>query len=353
MSDVAERQNLARLLNTPLQIGTKTIANRLTLAPMAGLGHVAFREIIQHFGGCSLLFTGMLNARALPTENPRTSPFFRWNKAELPNLVGQIFGSEPDEMAAAAFRLEQEGFFGVDLNMGCSVATIVKRGAGAALLRQHDTAIEMALAVRKAVKFPLLIKMRTGWSNDPAPAIELALGLQAVGADAITFHPRVSPDRRTRPPNLEHLREVKAALNIPVFGNGDIFTAANCLHMLQKTGCDGACIGRLAVARPWIFQALSSGRDELEDLENNLQLSANMALQKFWQQYEPSLAIKLYKKYLVYFSANYSFGNRVCGQLGKAASPSASQADLRCALQQHFDSKPTLSPRLNPMLLNI
>lgn len=349
MLDAFERQNLARLLNTPLQIGTKTIANRLVLAPMAGLGHVAFREVIQHFGGCGLLFTGMLNARSLPTENPRTSPLFRWNKEELPNLAGQIFGSNPDEMAAAAQRLEQEGFFGVDINMGCSVAAIVKRGAGAALLRQHDATIKMVLAVRKAVKFPLLVKMRTGWNNDPAPAIDLALALQDIGVDAITFHPRVSPDRRTRPPNLEHLRQFKAALSIPVLGNGDIFAGSNCLHMLQKTGCDGVSIGRLAVARPWIFQSLSNGQDELAHLENNLQLSANMVLQNFWHHYEPGLAIKLYKKYLVYFSANYSFGNRIYGQLGKAAS----ESDLQCALQQHFDARPTLSKRLNPMLLTM
>lgn len=349
MPDASERQNLARLLNTPLQIGTKTIANRLALAPMAGLGHVAFREVVEHFGGCGLLFTGMLNARALPTENPRTSPFFRWNKEELPNLVGQIFGSDPTEMAAAAQRLEQEGFFGVDINMGCSVAVIVKRGAGAALLRQHDATLNMALAVRKAVKFPLLVKMRTGWSNDPAPAIELALALQNIGVNAITFHPRVSPDRRTRPPNLEHLRQFKAALNIPIFGNGDIFTGNDCLHMLQKTGCDGVSIGRLAIARPWIFQALKNGDDELEDLENRLRTSANMVLQKFWQQYEPSLAIKLYKKYLVYFCANYSFGNRIYGQLGKATT----EACLQLALQEHFEARPTLSRQLNPMLLNL
>ncbi|MGE4554451.1 MAG: tRNA-dihydrouridine synthase, partial [Desulfovibrionaceae bacterium] len=146
---------LAHELARPLTIRGRRVANRLWLAPMAGLGHVAYREVLGHYGGCGLAFTEMCSARALPTENPRVSPVFRWREAELDSLVCQIAGADPAELARAARRVEDEGFFGVDINMGCSVSGIVKKGAGAALLRDHDAALAALDAVRSAVAMPV------------------------------------------------------------------------------------------------------------------------------------------------------------------------------------------------------
>ena len=165
---------LAAQLNSPLAIGGRTAPSRLALAPMAGLGHIVLRDIIRSIGGRELMFTGMLSARAEPTENPRVSPVFNWREDEPPRLVAQIFGRDPKEMAAAARRIAAEGFFGVDINLGCAVAEIVKRGAGAALLREPDLAVDIVSAVLEAVDIPVLVKLRTGWSNDPAPAVALA-----------------------------------------------------------------------------------------------------------------------------------------------------------------------------------
>ena len=343
------RRDLASIINTPLQIGNKNIKTRLNLAPMAGLGHVAMREAISQYGGYGLLFTGMLNAKAVPTENPRTSHLFRFSQSELPALVGQIFGKDPAWMAAAAKRLEQEGFWGVDINMGCSVSTIVRQGAGAALLREHAAAVSIVEAVREVTNFPLLVKMRTGWSRSPEPAIELAQALQAAGADAITFHPRISPDRRTRPPILEHLRLIKQALQIPVFGNGDICSPGDCVQVLQKTGCDGLAIGRAAICRPWLFQSISSGQDEMENIENKIKSSAELIFKSIFMHFGPTLGIKAAKKYAQYLAANFATGSRLVGTFKKAENLN----DLLETLNLYLDKNPQINRRPNMLLFNM
>jgi len=121
------KSDIKKFINTPLAIGNRVIPGRLVLAPMAGLTHVAFRELLDSYGGCGLMFTEMCSAKALPQENRYISPVFKWRDEELSHLVCQIFGSDADVMVAAAKRVEKEGFFGVDLNFGCSVAAICKK----------------------------------------------------------------------------------------------------------------------------------------------------------------------------------------------------------------------------------
>lgn len=317
-----DRRALALFLSSPLGIGNSRISGRLCLAPMAGLGHVAFREVMAGYGGQGLLFTGMMNARALPTENPCTSSVFRWREAELPYLVGQIFGNEPAVMASAARRLEDAGFFGVDINMGCSVSAIMKRGCGAALLREPERAIAIVRAVRKAVHFPLFIKFRSGFSADISPALELARCFEEEGADALTFHPRIAPDRRTQRPRLEHLRQVKEHVGIPVFGNGDVFTPADCVAMLERSGCDGVAVGRMAVARPWLFAAWAgnSGRCVNENPTENPALwreAPFLLMNAVERHFDPALPVQgnatrslnYVRKFLLYFAANFTWGN--------------------------------------------
>lgn len=185
--------DLAGYLSTPLAIGKKTINGRMVLAPMAGLGHVAFRELVAELGGFGLLFTGMCSAKAVPRENPAVSMVFRWRNRELPHTVCQIFGADPDVMARAARRIEQEGFFGVDLNFGCSVAAICKKGCGAALLKTPVKAAHIVTSVRKAIQIPVFVKFRTGWSDDPLFAADTAKRFEDAGADALTFHPPGGP----------------------------------------------------------------------------------------------------------------------------------------------------------------
>ncbi len=138
---------------------------------MTFLGNIAFRELLSQYGGYGLLFSEMCSAKTVPHENRFVSPCFRWRDEERSHLVCQIFGADPLEMAEAARRIEDEGLFGVDINFGCSNTTICRRNCGAALLKNPDLAAAIVAEVRGAVSFPLTVKFRTGWRDDPAIAV--------------------------------------------------------------------------------------------------------------------------------------------------------------------------------------
>lgn len=308
-------RDLRHYLNTPLTIRDREIPNRMVLAPMAGLGHAAFRQLVTEFGGFGLLFTGMCSARAVPTENPGISPVFSWRPEELGHTVCQIFGGEPESMANAARRIEREGFFGVDLNFGCSVAAICKKGAGAALLKTPERAEEIVSAVRKAVSCPVTVKYRTGWTNDPDFAVRMGRAFERAGADALTFHPRVAPDRRSRRPQWDIIGKVAEAVDIPVFGNGNIFRPEDGIRMIAGTGCHGLSLGRMAVARPWIFAQWSLG---VVPGPNIYRTTAMRMADLLSARHEDFFAVKLFKKMAPYFCANFKFSQSILKQLMKA-----------------------------------
>jgi tRNA-dihydrouridine synthase B len=329
-------------LRSPLSIGGKPLASRMVLAPMAGLGHIAFRHLVDEFGGFGLLFTGMCSAKALPHENPRVSKVFNWRPEELPHTVCQIFGPEPGIMAEAARRVDREGFFGVDLNFGCSVAAICKKGSGAALLKTPDLAVHIVEAVREAVSCPVFVKFRTGWENNPDGACHMASAFESAGADALTFHPRVAPDRRSRPPRWEIIGQVREAVSIPVFGNGNLFDVEDGIDMIRTTGCQGLSLGRMAVARPWIFAQWTKGFSPGPDiyLTTALRLAELLSL-----HYEDFFAVKLFKKIAPYFCANFKFSQSILKQLVRAGT----MAEVTDNLHRLLDPPPeTLSrPNIN------
>ncbi|MEE4607926.1 MAG: tRNA-dihydrouridine synthase family protein [Desulfobacteraceae bacterium] len=331
----------ADFLNRPLRIGDRSIPGRLVLAPMTDLGHVAFRHLLSELGGYGLLWSEMADARRLPTENPKTSNCFRWRAAETDRLVFQIVGHDPQQMAMAAGRIQAEGFFGVDLNFGCSVQAICKKGAGAALLREPALAEAVVAAVRRAVDCPVLVKYRTGWRDDPQPAVELARRFEAAGADALTFHPRVAPDRRTRPPRWAHIAAVKRAVAIPVFGNGNVFSAADCQRMIDATGCDGVAVGRMAIARPWLF-AEWTGR--LDPDPGIYRRTALRLIDLLKLHFDPARALVRFRRFARYFAANLRFGHNLCRRLATAGSLDAAAE----ALDAFFDASPELTASPNP-----
>jgi nifR3 family TIM-barrel protein len=331
-------------INRPLTIGKKSVKNRLALAPMAVLGNVAFREMVDGYGGCGLVFMEMCNARAVPTENRHVSLTFRWRDEELDHLVCQLFGSEPEVLARAAERIEKEGFFGVDLNFGCSVSAICNRNCGAALMKDPELAGRIVRAVRGAVSIPVFAKFRTGWSQDPGPAVDLARRFEDMGADALVFHPRVAPDRRGRAPKWDHIRQVKEAVSIPVLGNGNVFDGDDCGRMMDVTGCDGVAIGRMAVTRPWIFAMIADGFVPDGDI---YQRHAVEFLQRLEARFEPHIAVKLFKKSALYYSANFKFGHAVWSRLVKGDTPD----DIRENIRRVFDEGPETSDRPNMNLM--
>lgn len=334
--------NLTTYLRQPLKIGTKIIDNRLVLAPMTFLGHVAFRELVSKYGGYGLLYSEMCNAKSIPNENRFISPYFRWRDEERSRLVFQIFGGDPSVMARAARRVEKEGMFGVDINFGCSNGSICRQNCGAAILKDPDLAVRIVAEVRQAVSFPLSVKFRTGWKDDPRYAVDLARQFEGVGADALIFHPRVAPDRRSRLPKWEYIGFVKRAVRIPVFGNGDVFTREDCRKMIEETGCDAVALGRMAVAKPWIFAEWTKDITPGPDIYPAAALELAGLLAK---HYDPIRAIRRFKRFAFYFAANFKFGHSLYSRLLNAAD----LLQIEKILQEFFEKPPDLvsSPNLN------
>ncbi|KJS29570.1 MAG: dihydrouridine synthase [Desulfatitalea sp. BRH_c12] len=337
-------ETLTSLLNRPLRIGRRTIDSRLVLAPMTCLGHVAFRHLLDELGGCGLMFSEMCSAARVPYENRHSSAYFRWRDAEAGRLAIQILGGEPERMAAAARRIEREGLFGVDINLGCSVREICKFNQGAALLKDPAATARMVRHVREAIHCPLMVKFRTGWEDDARLPVDLARRLEDAGADALTFHPRVAPDVRTRPARWEYIARVKEAVAIPVFGNGDVFEPEDCLKMLQTTGCDGVALGRIAIARPWVF---SQWRHDVASPAENYAATALRLADLIERYFEPVRALRRFKRYSAYLCANLSFGNTLYNCIRNAPD----MTGVRAAVQAFFSNEPRLLTRPNVNLL--
>ena len=332
--------NLTTFLRQPLKIGAKTIDNRLFLAPMTFLSHVAFRELVAQYGGYGLLYSEMCSAKAIPSENRFISPYFRWRDEERSRLVFQIFGGNPSVMARAASRVEKEGLFGVDINFGCSNGSICRQNCGAAILKNPELAVRIVAEVSQAVSFPLSVKFRTGWKDDVRLAVDLARRFEEAGADALIFHPRVAPDRRSRPPKWEYIGLVKQAVRIPVFGNGDVFNREDCRKMIEKTGCDGVALGRMAIARPWIFSEWTNDFKPGPDIyrEAALELAGLLA-----KHYDPIRALRRFKRFAFYFAANFKFGHSLYSRLLNAAD----LLQIEKILKDFFEKPPDLVSRPN------
>lgn len=331
---------LANILNQPLNIGNKSIEKRLVLAPMAFLGNVAFRELVEYYGGYGLLFTEMCSAKRIPNENRQRSAYFRWRDAELSHLVCQIFGDDPMTMAAAARRIEEAYFFGVDINFGCAEVSICRQNCGAAILKDPDLATRIVGEVRKAVSIPLFVKYRIGWKDNPAESVALAKRFEDAGADALTFHPRISPDRRTRPPKWEYIEMVKQAVSIPVFGNGNVFDTGDCLKMFETTGCDGVAIGRMAIARPWLFAEWTDGYRGGPEIYLKSALRLAELLEK---HFDSQKALRRFKKFGFYFSANFKFGHALFSGVQNAENMEKAKAFVH----QFFETPPEIVSRPN------
>ncbi len=333
---------IQEMINRPITIGGKEIPNRLFLAPLAGLGHIAMRQIIDEFGSCGLLFSEMCSAKALPHENRHISPMFRWRDEEAHRLVMQIFGATPLDMALAAERIEDEGLFGVDINFGCSVSGICKKESGAALLKDPDRAVAIVREVRRAVSIPLFVKYRTGWSDDPQFAAELGKRFEDAGADALVFHPRVSPDRRSRPPKWNHIKIVKEAVSLPVFGNGNVFTASDLTRMVETTACDGVSLGRIAIARPFVFAEMLQGQTFDATIYPQVALRFLDLVEEY---FSAGYAIRLYKKFALYFAANFKFGQTIFKQLVYADTLDGLRENIHKTFASPLD--PSSTPNLN------
>lgn len=234
----------------------------IALAPMAGMTDGVFRELCRSFG-CDYSVSEMVSAKAMCYGSVKTAPLAHIGANEG-SVAVQIFGSEPEFMARAAKMLacgEYKGFSGelpaaIDINMGCPMPKIVGNGDGCALMKDPVKAGKIVEAVARAVDIPVSVKMRTGWDEEHKNAVEFARALEESGASLVCVHGRTRERMYAPPAEYETIAKVKAALKIPVYGNGDVFSAADALRMIGETGADGVMIGRGALGNPWIFKEI-------------------------------------------------------------------------------------------------
>jgi len=245
-----------------LQIGNVKLENITILAPLAGITNLPMRLIAKEVG-CGLVCSEMISSNGLVHRSAKTEKLLESVPEEKPLSV-QIFGSDPDIMAAAAKAVESSGADILDINFGCSVRKILKSGSGAALMRQSDLAEAVIRSVRAAVKIPLTIKIRTGWEKSGNDARSIAKIAEKEGVDAIAIHPRLASQGFKGRADWQVISDIKRVVSIPVIGNGDIVTAQDAIRMKTETGCDAVMVGRAAIGNPWIFRqinALLKGED--------------------------------------------------------------------------------------------
>lgn len=237
------------------KIGNIVLDGWAVLAPMAGVSDLAYRVIARHMGA-AMTTAEMVSAKGLYYKNEKTRDMLKIDPTEHPVAL-QIFGSDPDIMAAGALEMERAGADIIDINMGCPMQKVVKNGDGSALMKNVPLAAAIVKAMVGAVHVPVTVKMRLGWSRETENCVELAQAVEEAGALAITVHGRTREDFYTGHADWKKIGEVVQAVSIPVFGNGDVVDGPSAKGLMDETGCAGVAIGRAAWGNPWIFEAVN------------------------------------------------------------------------------------------------
>ncbi|WP_184540038.1 tRNA dihydrouridine synthase DusB [Micromonospora polyrhachis] len=251
----------------PLTLGQHQVWPPVVLAPMAGITNAAFRRLCREQGG-GLYVCEMITTRALVERNPKTLRMIAFGADEHPRSL-QLYGTDP-EITAAAVRMvvEKDLADHIDLNFGCPVPKVTRKGGGSALpwrRRLFARLVRAAVAAAAPAGVPVTVKMRKGIDDDHLTYVEAGLAAQDAGVAAVALHGRTAAQRYSGTADWDAIATLKQALDVPVLGNGDIWEADDALRMVAHTGVDGVVVGRGCLGRPWLFTDLAAafeGRSE-------------------------------------------------------------------------------------------
>jgi tRNA-dihydrouridine synthase B len=238
-----------------MRIGKVQLASPYVIAPMAGMTDTAFRRLVKRHGGCGLVVTEMVSSEGLVRGIDRTLEYAEYTEEERPVSI-QIFGGDPEKMAAAAQIVEGMGADIVDVNMGCPVAKISRHNAGCSLMREPGHAASVISAMTKAVKIPVTVKMRAGWNDTSRNAGDVARRVQDAGAAAVTIHGRTAEQSYSGSADWDLVARVADTLDIPVLGSGDCVEPEQIVERM-RTGVSGVLVGRGVLRNPWILAQAS------------------------------------------------------------------------------------------------
>ena len=243
-----------------MKIGSLSMDPPFGVAPMAGMTDTAFRRLVKRHGGCGLVVTEMVSSEGLVRGIDRTLEYAEYTEEERPVSI-QIFGGDPERMAAAAQVVEGMGADIVDVNMGCPVPKIAKHNAGCGLMREPGHAASIIRAMTRAVRIPVTVKMRAGWNDQEITAPELARLVEDAGAAAVTVHGRTAAQSYSGVADWDLVARVQQQVRIPVIGSGDCTEPSHVVSKLEHGGVGGVLVGRGVLRNPWI---LAQARDMYE-----------------------------------------------------------------------------------------
>lgn len=279
--------------------------NPFVLAPMAGITDHAFRSLMKS-KGASVVVTELVSAMAIEHESQKSFDIMSFDSTQHPIGI-QIFGEDPDIMANAAQIVEDQGADFVDLNFGCPVPKVVKKGGGSAMLKDLKALSRTLRTVKSAVQIPVTIKIRTGWDHQMRNSVEVCHMAYEEGIHWVAIHGRTRAQGYSGLSDWNYIAEVKASSKIPILGNGDLTSPDLAVKRLKESGCDGVLIGRGCLKNPFIFeQALRLWKGQEKDNQPRKISDLFVELESLLLQHCPSHLVPLQlKKFAAWYSAGF------------------------------------------------